>query len=239
MIDQLNLMGREFKVLDRGFVQLIDQMPHPATGVTADMAVVNAARVSYMGESKGEEADKKLLFYLMKNRHTTPFEQVQFKFRVKAPLVTLWQWVRHRTMSYNLQSGRYTPFEEDEFYVPSVWRKQSSRNKQGSEGEISDEDANLLTRTLQENYRQGYANYQAAIQMGVAREEARLFLPGFSPYYTMVCSVNSHNLLHFLGLRKAEDAQYEIRIYAQMIYDAILTPVMPWTVEAYETFYGS
>ncbi|PJF40106.1 MAG: thymidylate synthase (FAD), partial [Phototrophicales bacterium] len=100
-------------------------MPHPDLGIPGDLAIVNAARVSFLGESKGDERDKKLLFYLLRHRHTSPFEMVEFKFRVRAPLVTWWQWVRHRTWNMNAQSGRYTPFEENDFYVPSVWRKQS------------------------------------------------------------------------------------------------------------------
>ncbi|HEC24354.1 MAG TPA: thymidylate synthase (FAD), partial [Chloroflexi bacterium] len=97
-------------------------LPHPSTGHSPDISIVNAARVSFLGHSKGDEQDKRLLFYLLKHRHTTPFEQVEFKFRVRAPVIVWWQWVRHRTWSYNLQSGRYTPFQEDEFYIPSLWR---------------------------------------------------------------------------------------------------------------------
>lgn len=88
-----NLIGKHVDVLDKGFVELIDFMPHPATNVSGDLAIVNAARVSFMGESKGDTADERLLRYLLRNQHTSPFEQTQFKFRVKAPLVTWWQWV--------------------------------------------------------------------------------------------------------------------------------------------------
>ncbi len=128
-----DLIGKRVPVLDKGYVELVDMMPHPATGVSGDLAIVNAARVSFLGESKGDEADKKLLFYLMRHQHTSPFEMVHFKLRVCAPLVTYWQWVRHRTFHYqsaNAQSGRYTPFEEDDFYVPrrgASSRKATSR----------------------------------------------------------------------------------------------------------------
>lgn len=88
-----NLIGLRKSVLDSGFVELLDLMPHPLSGISPDMAVVNAARVSFLGDSKGEAADKKLLMYMLRNGHTSPFEQVEFKFRVKAPLVTFWQWV--------------------------------------------------------------------------------------------------------------------------------------------------
>ncbi len=93
-------------VLDKGWIELVDLMPHPQGGVSPDLAIVNAARTSFLGESKGEVADKKLLFYLMKHHHTTPFEMVEFKFRIYAPLITYWQWVRHRTWSFNSSSGR-------------------------------------------------------------------------------------------------------------------------------------
>ena len=125
-----NLIGKRIDVLDKGWIELIDLMPHPDSKVGGDLAIVNAARVSFLGESKGPDRDKKLLFYLLRHRHTSPFEMVEFKFRVRAPLVTWWQWVRHRTWNMNAQSGRYTPFHENDFYVPDPWRKQSPDNKQ-------------------------------------------------------------------------------------------------------------
>ncbi len=230
-----DLIGRQIKVLDKGFVELIDLMPHPAAGVSGDLAIVNAARVSFLGESKGEDADKKLLFYLLRHEHTSPFEMVEFKFRLRAPLVTYWQLVRHRTANINLQSGRYTPFEEDDFYVPSVWRKQSKNNKQASEGEFDAEDGDELTRQLIAHYDQGYALYKAALERGVSKEMARLFLPGFSVYYTGVWKIDAHNLMRFLRLRIADDAQYEIRTYANAMYD-IFRAALPWTSEAFDLY---
>lgn len=230
------LLGKRVDVLDKGWVELLDLMPHPDSDISGDLAIVNAARVSFLGESKGEEKDKKLLFYLLRNHHTSPFEMVEFKFRVRAPLVTWWQWVRHRTWNMNAQSGRYTPFEEDDFYVPQVWRKQSKDNKQASEGEVTSEDGTGLTEKLLRHYEQGYQLYEEALQKGVAREIARLFLPGFSVYYTWVVKVDAHNLMHFLRLRMASDAQYEIRVYAQAIYEAFFKPALPWTAEAFEAY---
>ncbi len=223
-------------VLDQGFVELVDMLPHPTTGISGDLAIVNAARVSFLGESKGVEADKKLLFYLLRNRHTSPFEMVEFKFRVKAPLVTYWQWVRHRTWSMNAQSGRYTPFEEDDFYVPAVWRKQAKSNKQASEGELDAEPNATLTEKLVQHYEQSFKLYAEALELGVSKEMARLFLPGFSVYYTWVMKVDAHNLLGFLKLRMAPDAQYEIRVYAQAIYEHFFKPALPWTAEAFEQY---
>jgi thymidylate synthase (FAD) len=221
------LLGKRVNVLDKGWIELQDMMGD-------DLAAVNAARVSFLGESKGAEADKKLLFYLLRHRHTSPFEQIEFKFRVHAPVVTWWQWVRHRMWNFNAQSGRYVPFEEDDFYTPTVWRKQSPSNKQASLGELTPEEGAPLTETLLKHYEDGFKLYQQALSMGVAREQARVFLPGFSVYYTWVCKVDAHNLMHFLHLRMAEDAQYEIRVYAQAIYNEFFKPALPWTAEAFE-----
>jgi len=224
-----DLIGKRVNVLDKGWVELQDIMGN-------DLAIVNAARVSFLGESKGNEQDKKLLFYLLKNRHTSPFEQVEFKFRVHAPVLVWWQWVRHRTWSYNAQSGRYVSFEEDDFYVPDAWRKQAKSNKQGSEGEIDPAAGESLTQELQAHYRQGFDLYQRAIEAGVAREQARLFLPGFAVYYTWVAKTDAHNLMHFLSLRAAPDAQFEIRQFAAAIYEHFFRPALPWTTEAYEKY---
>ena len=230
------LIGKRINILDKGWIELVDLMPHPSTGVSGDLAVVNAARTSFLGESKGDDKDKKLLFYLLKHRHTSPFEMVEFKFRAHAPLVTWWQWVRHRTWNANAQSGRYTEFEENDFYIPDVWRRQAKDNKQASEGEIEKADNQYLTEQLIKHYDASYTLYEDAIKRGVAREQARLFLPGFSVYYTWVMKVDAHNLMHFLRLRMANDAQYEIRVYAQAIYEHFFKPALPWTAEAFEQF---
>jgi len=232
-------LGVRAAVLDKGYIELLDFMPHPATNVSGDLAIVNAARVSFMGESKGEDADRKLLFYLLRNQHTSPFEQVQFKFRIHAPLLTYWQWVRHRTFHYqsvNSQSGRYTPFDENDFYVPSVWRQQSKSNKQASEGEIDAAKSVELTDKLLAHYGQGYKLYTEALESGVSKEMARLFLPGFSVYYTWVLSVDAFNLMNFLRLRLASDAQYEIRVYAEVMYEQFFKPALPWTSQAFEMY---
>lgn len=232
----MDLIGKRVQVLDRGWIELQDLMPHPASGISGDMAIVNAARTSFLGESKGSDQDKKLLFYLIRHLHTSPLEMVEFKFRVHAPLVTYWQWVRHRTMSLNLQSGRYVEFDEDEHYVPSVWRRQSKSNKQASEGTLEPEDDADLLRELKEHYERSYTLYRKALDRGVSREMARLFLPGFAVYYTGVIKQDAHNMLHFLRLRMAPDAQYEIRVYAQAIYKHFVKPALPWVAEAFEQY---
>jgi len=223
------LLNKRVSVLDKGWIELQDLMGN-------DLAIVNAARASFLGESKGSDKDKKLLFYMMEHHHTSPFEQVEFRFRVRAPVVTWWQWVRHRTWSFNAQSGRYVAFDEEDFYVPSAWRKQSSINKQASLGELSPEEGQPFSEALDEHYKRSYQLYQQALQAGIAREQARIFLPGFSVYYTWVCKVDAHNLMHFLQLRMAPEAQYEIRVYAQAIYQQFFKPALPWTAEAFEKF---
>jgi thymidylate synthase (FAD) len=230
------LIGKRVEVLDKGWVELVDMLPHPAANISGDLAIVNAARVSFLGESKGSDKDKKLLFYLLRNQHTSPFEMVEFKFRVRAPLVTWWQWVRHRTWNFNAQSGRYTPFEENDFYVPDAWRKQAANNKQASEGEVDSETNVKLTQKLLSHYEQGFQLYEEALKAGVSKELARLYLPGFSVYYTWVAKVDAHNLMQFLKLRMASDAQYEIRVYAQAIYTAFFKSALPWTAEAFEEY---
>lgn len=226
MSTKQELFGKRVEVLDKGWIELQDMMGD-------DLAIVNAARVSFLGESKGSEQDKKLLFYLLRHRHTSPFEQVEFRFRVRAPVLVWWQWARHRTWHYNAQSGRYTPFTEDDFYVPSTWRRQAKDNKQGSEGTIAPAEAERLTADLLAVYQRGYELYEQALAAGVAKEQARLFLPGFSVYYTWVVKTDAHNLMHFLSLRMAADAQEEIRAYAQAIYDHFFAPALPWTAEAF------
>lgn len=224
-----NLIGQRIDVLDKGWIELQDLMGD-------DLAIVNAARASFLGESKGPEKDKKLLFYLMEHRHTTPFEMVEFKFRVRAPLVTWWQWVRHRTASYNAQSGRYSPFAEGDFYVPAEWRLQAADNKQASEGILTGPQGEQLTADLVAHYARGFELYEQALSQGVAREMARLFLPGFAVYYTWIVKTDAHNLMHFLHLRMAPEAQYEIRVYAQAIFEHFFKTTLPWTAEAFERF---
>lgn len=232
----IQLIGHRVDVLDKGWIELVDMLPHPGNDVSGDLAIVNAARVSFLGESKGNERDKKLLFYLLRNHHTSPFEMVEFKFRCRAPLVTWWQWVRHRVWNYNAQSGRYTPFTENDFYVPTVWRKQAQDNKQASEGELTSEEGTVLTEKLIAHYERSYQLYEEALAAGVSKELARLYLPGFSVYYTWVAKVDAHNLMHFLRLRMADDAQYEIRVYAQAIYEHFFKPALPWTAAAFEEY---
>jgi thymidylate synthase (FAD) len=225
--DHESLLGRRVTVLDKGWIELQDLMGD-------DLAIVNAARVSFLGENKGTERDRKLLFYLVQHHHTTPFEMVEFKFRVKCPIIVARQWMRHRTFSYNELSRRYTS-EHIDFYVPTIWRLQSTDNKQASAGELDATEAAKLTTALQSCSEQALALYNQALESGVAREMARLFLP-HNLYTQFIAKVDAHNLMHFLRLRMAPDAQFEIRQYAWTIYEHFFKPALPWTAEAFERF---
>lgn len=215
-------------VLDKGFVELQDFMGD-------DLAIVNAARTSFLGESKGEESDHKLLNYLWYNKHHGPFEQVVFRFRMKLPNMCMAQIVRHRTARLNVQSYRYMQADEEDFYIPNEWRIQSPINKQGSRNDIvlNDYGSAFTSAALEEYYDIGYELYRAALEAGIAREQARLFLPGFAVYYTMVWQIDLRNLLHFLTLRMDEHAQWETRQYANAIFE-LIKPVVPWSIEAWE-----
>tara|TARA_R110000803_G_scaffold20201_20_gene52311 strand:- start:970 stop:1626 length:657 start_codon:yes stop_codon:yes gene_type:complete len=200
-------------VLDKGYVELIDFMGD-------DDAPIDAARVSFDRQASAfsKEKNDKLAAYLIKHNHTTPFEMVVFKFRVRAPVVVWWHWVRHRVASYNFQSGRYVPFDETEVYRPTEWRKQSKDNKQGSDGAI---DSPMIAQRFSDErdalYEKCFDLYQAMLSSGVAREQARLVLPGFACYYDAIVLMNARSLQNFIGLRASPDAQSEIQEYANAI----------------------
>lgn len=229
---------RHIDVLDRGYVELLATMPldwpDAPGGSPLDLAVVKAARVSYKDQLKGESADRKLLVYLFKNHHTSPFEQVEFQFRVHAPVVVWWQLVRHRMAELNMSSGRYTEYEEDEFYVPNgdQWRLQDDKNKQGSAGTLNLLDGDTFTRALRTHTDTSWCLYMNALNAGVAKEQARLFLPAWTSYHTGIWKLNAHALLNFLRLRTDIHAQYEIRAYAEAV-ETLFAEMMPWTYAAY------
>src|SRR3990167_5309308 len=185
--------GASRRVLDKGFVRLVDWMGN-------DDSIVRAARVSYGQGIKTIEEDKKLINFLIRERHTSPLEQVTFTFHVKAPLFVFRQWHRHRTWSYNEVSARYTEMK-DEFYIPETTRitKQDKKNKQGSTNEQISE-AETAVEMIRRNSDESYLIYQDLLNMGVARELARTVLP-VNLYSEMFATVNLHNLMHFLKLR--------------------------------------
>lgn len=221
--------GEVIKVLDHGFVRLVDSMG-------GDVSVVRAARVSYDAEWRAGEdqgSDKRLINYLWKNKHTTPFEAVQFTFEVKAPIFVFRQWHRHRTWSYNELSARYKELPE-EVYLPD-FRAQSKINKQGSDDDIniSPEAITALEKAFADNYKTAFILYKTALMTGVAREVARSVLP-VATYSHMFTSVNLLNLLKFLTLRCDSHAQFEIRVYAEAI-KALIRPIVPTCIEAWES----
>ena len=219
----------EVKVLDHGVVQLLDTMPQE----NMDMEAVRAARISYGDVTKGEEADKKLLKYLIEHKHESVFEHCIFKFRIEAPVVVWWQFVRHRIVSYNFQSGRYTELK-DVFYVPTEdqWRLQSTNNKQGSEGVLDSRRGSLMSRSLNRQIRNGIQDYEDAISIGVAKEQARLFLPAWCLYYSAYVTMNARSLIHFIQLRADSHAQWEIQEYARAML-SLFREKMPLTAEHY------
>jgi thymidylate synthase (FAD) len=211
-------------VLDHGFVRLVDSMG-------GDISIVRAARVSYdaawrAGENEGSDA--RLIAYLWKNAHTSPFEAVEFQFDVKAPIFVLRQWHRHRTWSYNELSARYRELPE-EFYVPTPESigAQSTKNKQMRVDAEPDPAASSIIRlACQESF-----PYRSLLDRGVPREVARSVLPT-TTYSHMFAKVNLRNLLHFLDLRLHPHAQFEIRKYAEALA-ALAEPVAPIAMKAW------
>ncbi len=210
------------KVLDRGFVELVSVMGN-------DLTVVRAARVSTGSGSKGPEKDRRLIEYLMKHRHETPFEHVVFTFHVKCPIFVARQWFRHRIASYNEKSARYSEMEE-EFYMPEKMRAQHPKDKQASieSDEIDHERAKEI---IQDVYDHAYKAYRELLDMGVARELARIVLP-MALYTEFYWTVNMRSLMNFLSLRADSHAQKEIREYAVAIAK-YFRECCPWSYEAF------
>ena len=219
-------LDKEFKVLDHGFVRLIDYMG-------GDDAIVQAARVSYGMGTKKVSLDRGLIRYLMRHRHTTPFEMVEFKFHVKLPIFVARQWIRHRSANVNEYSGRYSIMKE-EFFVPDEKeiRFQSTVNKQGrSDEEVPDELKRKLVDYLNNLHKQSYEQYQEYVEAGLARELARIALP-LSLYTEWYWKIDLHNLFHFLALRMDPHAQKEIQDYA-LIMAKMVKAVCPMAFEAF------
>lgn len=227
---------QEVKVLDHGYVRLVDSMG-------SDLSIARAARVSYdaswrdnAGAGDNITGDEKLIHYLMQNRHTSPFESVTFTFEVSAPIFVLRQWHRHRTWSYNEISARYTELPET-FYIPDAEQvtTQHSSNKQMRTSEQHPK-AEELRMAMMQSMQSAFHTYKALIAEGCPRELARSVLP-CGTYSRMFATVDLHNLLHFIGLRSHAHAQYEIRVYSDAILQ-LIAPVVPVTVSAWEKYYG-
>ncbi|MBI3260189.1 MAG: FAD-dependent thymidylate synthase [Ignavibacteriae bacterium] len=219
----------EIQCLDKGFVRLIDVMGD-------DNSIVQAARVSYGTGTKRLSEDRGLIRYLLRHQHTTPFEMVEFKFHIKLPIFIARQWIRHRTANVNEYSGRYSEMK-DEFYVPSLEniRPQSTMNKQGRSDEtFPTEQAEAIAEKFAASQDQMYAEYRELLDMGVAREIARINLP-VSNYTEWYWKIDLHNLFHFLKLRIDSHAQYEIRVYGEAMA-SIVKGIVPVAWEAFEDY---
>jgi len=201
------ILDKEFKCLNAGFVRLVDYMG-------SDESIVQAARVSYGKGTKSVNEDRGLIRYLMRHQHTTPFEMVELKFHVKLPIFVARQWIRHRTANVNEYSGRYSVMK-DEFYVPEDLRSR-------------------VLEILLTSQQKLYAEYEQMLESDIARELARVNLP-LSLYTEWYWKIDLHNLFHFLQLRIDPHAQYEIRAYGEAMAE-ITKRVAPLAWEAFEDY---
>jgi len=234
------ILYKPLQALDHGFVRVIDYMGD-------DTAIVQSARVSYGKGTKKITNDKGLIKYLMRHWHSTPFEMCEIKLHVKLPIFIARQWIRHRTANVNEYSARYSILDK-EFYIPSVENlaSQSQVNKQGRAENLSPEEAEKVINILKSDAEQTYNNYEVMLNensdgetldegsMGIARELARMNLT-LNTYTQWYWKIDLNNLLHFLALRADAHAQYEIRVYADIILD-IVKKWVPITYEAFEDY---
>jgi thymidylate synthase (FAD) len=221
-----SVLGKPFKVLDDGFVRVVDYMG-------SDASIVQAARVSYGAGTKRVREDRALIRYLLRHSHTTPFEMCDIKFHVRVPMDIWRQWIRHRTASVNEYSTRYSvAIDSAQQTSADEWRLQSSGNRQGSEGRLDPETGTILTSREADLHRLTREVYDQRLELGVAREQARKDLP-LSTYTEAYWKTNLHNLLHFLALRMDSHAQWEIREFARTIGEEI---VAKWCPVAWEAF---
>lgn len=219
------ILGKPFHVLDDGFIRVVDYMGN-------DSSIVQAARVSYGKGTKQIRQDRGLIRYLMRHHHTTPFEMCEIKFHVRVPMDTWRQWIRHRTANVNEYSTRYSvAIDAAQTTKNSQWRLQNAHNRQGSEGWLEESKGMQLSRREQELQNLARAIYEERLEEGVAREQARKDL-SLSTYTEAYWKIDLHNLLHFLSLRMDEHAQYEIRRYAIIMGEEIVSRWCPLTWEA-------
>ena len=221
---------RKVRVLDNGYVELIDWLGD-------DGAVVEAARQSTTGQAGTPEEDRKLIRYLMKNRHTSPFEMVDFVFDCKMPIFVARQWVRHRTASLNEYSGRYSRMISDMYLPPLSRLKESGQgviNKQGSEGHISEDLAVQIQENMSMEQAVLLSGYDEYLARGISKEIARVNTP-VATYTKWRWKMNLHNMFHFFGLRLDEHAQWEMRQYAWAMY-GMVKAIAPVSCEAWEDF---
>ena len=228
MIEKSSFPEGSIKCLDKGFVRLVDSMG-------GDNAIVQAARVSYGKGTTKKSQDRGLIRYLMRHRHSTPFEMVEFKFHAKMPIFVARQWVRHRTANINEYSLRYSEARDD-FYFPDLdnIKFQSSINKQGRGKEVSQKIKEKVIKYFKEISKKSFEMYDELNNDGVARELARAILP-VNIYTEWYWKNDLHNLLHFIGLRSDSHAQYEIQVYSDAMSLSVKN-VAPYAWEAYKDY---
>lgn len=217
---------RTIPCLDHGYVALDDVMGD-------DRTAARCARTSYRdrGRPRTAEEDERLTRYLVRNRHTTPLEFCQVRFYMKLPIIVERQLVRHRTASINAMSLRYVKASR-EFYVPAPERcqRQSETNKQGSASEVVDQP-DAVRFLIQQTGDVAFDAYEALLHNGLSKEIARTVLP-LGTYTEWYWQCDLHNLLHMLGLRLDDHAQYEIRVYAEVMLE-LIRPVFPTAIDAW------
>ena len=232
-----NILYEAIPILDHGFIRVIDYMGD-------DSSIVQAARVSYGKGTKRLNQDKNLINYLLSHKHSTPFEMNEIKFHVKLPIFVARQWIRHRTANVNEYSARYSILDE-EFYIPKIddVKPQSQQNNQGRSGEIDKNLGKHYLSLMRENAKINFSSYHHLLNLdedgeildekrsGIARELARMVLP-LNSYTQWYWKIDLHNLMHFLALRFDPHAQYEIRVYADVMIE-ILKKWVPLTYEAF------
>jgi thymidylate synthase (FAD) len=223
------ILGKTLPVAPEGFVRVVDYLGN-------DASVVQAARVSYGAGTKTVQQDRDLVRYLLRHSHTTPFEMCELKLHLRVPMDVWRQWIRHRTASVNEYSTRYSvAIDAAARTSPADWRLQATTNRQGSGGAIGREVGEVLSREERAFLKEARGLYERRIAMGVAREQARKDLP-LSTYTEAYWKINLHNLLSFLRLRMRDDAQLEIRRYARIIGEEIVSRWCPITWEAFQDY---
>jgi thymidylate synthase (FAD) len=233
----VDINDKIIKIGNAGFVKLVDCMPRVIPGdckeMMCDYAIVQAARVSLDQGIKTPEQDSKLIDFLIKHKHTSPFEMVKFKFHVKCPIFIQRQWIRHRTANVNEISGRYSVLKP-EFYIPEKICVQGEFNKQMSGSEITDPDTLNLFKTYIQTANEQYTMYNQLIDKGVSKEMARIGLP-LNMYTEFYWCIDLHNLLNFMRLRSASNAQPEIKMFSDAIKE-LIRDLCPHTIKSFEKY---
>jgi thymidylate synthase (FAD) len=229
------MVDKKVEIGSSGFVRLVETMPMAGSS-SLDSAIVQAARISTGAGLKTPAEDNGLIRYLMRNKHTSPFEMVELKFHLKMPIFVARQWMRHRMASINEYSGRYTEVK-DECFIPKAHdiRTQSSVNKQGSDLlDFPGTEAEDFVSEARILYNKAYAAYTEAIDSGIAREQARMLLPQ-SMYTEFYWKIDLHNFMNFVRLRADKHAQFEIQTFAKACSE-LVKPLVPATWAAFEDY---